>query len=395
MMQFFSKKVIYGGLAALCVVAAFAGGIVIGQKTAYHVDQPGTIDFSLFWDAYGKLKDNFVAPEKINDQQVIYGAIAGMARSTGDPYTTFFDPQEAKTFQQDLSGSFGGIGAEIGIRKNALTIIAPLEGTPAKAAGLASGDIIVKIDGTDTTDMPVDKAVSLIRGQKGTKVTLNVYRESWSQPKDITITRSTISPDVAKWQMKDGDTAYIQVFQFDRNLPEVFSQIASQVLQSGAKRIVLDLRNNPGGYLDVAQTIAGWFLKPGDVVTTEDYGGARPQDVYSAQGAAQLAKYPTVVLINGGSASASEILAGALRDNRKVTLIGQKSFGKGSVQTIFDLPGGSLLKVTIAKWLTPDGHSIAEVGLTPDVAVELSPEDIDAQKDPQLEKALEIVKQVQ
>ena len=387
------KKIIYPVALAVCFSVIFGIGIWIGAaKIAYHVPQPGTLEFSLFWDAYNKLQENFINPERIDSQKILYGAIEGMAKSLDDPYTSFFEPEQAKKFQQDLSGSFEGIGAEIGIKKEQLTVIAPLEGTPAQKAGLKSGDIILKINGKDSVDMATDEAVSLIRGPKGTDVVLMIYRDGWSKPKDIKITRGVIKIQSTKWSLKDGDIAYIQIFQFDESLSADFKNQAYQILQSPAKKIIIDVRDNPGGYLELAREIAGYFLKNGRVVTIEDFGKDKEQKIYKAEGNAEFSNYPAVVLINQGSASASEILAGALRDNRNVKLIGIKSFGKGSVQIPVKLRGGSLLKITTAKWLTPKGSYISEVGLDPDIKVNITEEDIEQDKDPQLDKALEIIK---
>jgi len=387
-------------------VAAFTGMFFLGawvgvNKIAYHVPQPGTIDFSLFWDAYGKLQENFIDPLKIDDQKVTYGAIDGMTKALGDPYTDFFDPGQAQRFQQDLSGSFEGIGVEIGVKKDLLTIIAPLKGTPGQNAGLKSGDIVVKINNTDSTSMTADEAVNLIRGPKGTQVILTIFREGWSDTKDIKIIRDTINVPSMEWSLlaspgeaggKNEDVAYIQIYQFGDTLSSDFRTTALEILRSPAKKIILDLRDNPGGYLATAQDIAGWFLQKGQTVTIEDFGKGKPQQTYKANGNSSLSDYPIVVLINQGSASASEILAGALRDNRKVELIGNKSFGKGSVQQVIDLRGGSFLKITVAHWLTPKGSSISEVGLAPDVKIDITDSDIQQEKDPQLDKALEIIK---
>ncbi len=387
-----SKKIIYIAILVVCFIAVFGLGIWIGvAKVAYHVPQPGTIDFSLFWDAYNKLQQNFITPSKITDQKVVYGAIEGMTNSLGDPYTDFFDPNQAKMFEQNLSGSFDGIGVEIGIKQGLLTVIAPLKGTPGEKAGLKSGDTIVKINGQDATNMASDEAVSLIRGPKGTSVTLTVLRDGWNNTKDIKITRDTIKVPSIEWSLKDGDIAYVQIYQFDDTLSSDFETIALKILQSPAKKIVLDLRNNPGGYLNVAQDLAGWFLQKGQTVTIEDFGKGKPQQIYKADGNSDLANYPMVILINQGSASASEILAGALRDDRNIKLIGTKSFGKGCVQEVVNLRGGSFLKVTIANWLTPKGNSISDVGLTPDIKVDITDQDIQQKKDPQLDKALEII----
>lgn len=395
------KKIIYGAIIAVCFVTVFGLGIFVGNKTAYHVEQPATIDFSLFWDSYNKLSQNFVDPSKINNDKILYGAIEGMAKSLGDPYTAFFDPEQAKRFEQDLQGSFDGIGAEIGIKKDNLTIVAPIDGTPAQNAGLKAGDIIAKINDKDTTDMTADEAVNLIRGPKGTVVTLTIFRNGWTAVKDFKITRDTIKVASIKWELlaspgeaggKNENIAYIKISQFDQVLQADFEKIADEIIRSNAKKIILDLRNNPGGYLDVSQTIAGWFLENGQTVTIEDFGKGKDQNIYKAQGNSKLLNYPIVVLVNEGSASASEILAGALRDNREVKLVGMKSFGKGSVQQVIDLKGGSFLKITIAKWLTPKGDSISEVGLTPDIKVEITDKDYEQNKDPQLDKALEIIK---
>ena len=386
------KKIIYPIVLVLCFVAVFALGAWVGAtKIAYHVPQPGTIDFSLFWDAYGKLNQYFDDPSKITNQKIVYGAIEGMTNSLGDPYTSFFDPQQAQLFQTDLAGSFEGIGVEIGVKNNLLTVIAPLPGTPGNKAGLKTGDEIIKINGKDATSMSADEAVTLIRGPKGTPVTLAILRSGWKTTQDFKITRDTINVPSMKWSLKNGNVAYIQIYQFDENLGSDFKTAALQILQSPAKRIVLDLRGNPGGYLQSAQDVAGWFLQNGQTVTVEDFGKGKPQQVYKAEGNGELANFPVVILIDGGSASASEILSGALRDNRKVQLIGDKSFGKGCVQEVINLPDGSFLKITVANWLTPKGSYIQNIGLEPDVKVSISDSDIQAKKDPQLDKALEII----
>jgi len=386
------KKIVFPAVAIIILAGTLALGILIGVKTVYQVPQPRTFDFSLFWDAYEKLQNNFIELEKISNDKILYGAIDGMANSLGDPYTSFFDPEQAKKFQEDLSGSFEGIGVEIGIRKDMLTVVSPLKGTPGELAGLKAGDIIAKIDGKDSVYMTTDEAVSLIRGPKGTEVVLGIMREGWDNIKDITIVRAKIEVPSMDLSFKNGgETAYMQIYQFDLLLPTEFQNAALQILQSNAKNIVLDLRDNPGGYLEVAQNISGWLLESGQIVTIEDFGGRREEQTYKAQGNAQLAGYPIVVLLNEGSASASEILAGALRDNRGTKIIGAKSFGKGSVQEVIDLHGGSFLKITIAHWLTPNGSSISEVGLTPDVKIDITEQDMVLKNDPQLAKALEIV----
>ncbi len=393
MLNFNNKKILLSLALVVAFLFVFGMGFYVGQKQVVcPVCKPENIDFSLFWDAYYKLQKNFVDPVKLDAQKIIYGAISGMAKSLGDPYTSFFDPEEAKRFEQDLSGSFEGIGVEIGLKKNQLTIIAPLKDTPGQKAGLKAGDIIVEINGKNTIDMSIDEAVSLIRGKKGTEVTLTIFRDGWKNTKDIKIIRDTINIPSIEWELKDGNIAYIHIYLFDQSLSSKFNKIALEILTSPAQKIILDLRDNPGGYLEVSQDIAGWFLKKGQIVTIENFGQDKDKKYYKTEGNANFSEYPTVVLINQGSASASEILAGALRDNRNIKLIGEKSFGKGSIQEVLDLRDGSMLKITIAKWLTPKGNSISEVGLTPDIKVELTDADFEEQKDPQLDKAFEIIK---
>ncbi len=387
------KKAVFYGLVGLLFVGVFLSGVFIGRnQVVCKICTPDNVDFSLFWDAYNKLHQNFISPEKIIDQQVVYGAISGMTKSLGDPYTSFFDPTQAKMFEQDLAGSFEGIGIEIAVKKDQLTVVAPLKGTPSDKAGLKSGDQIIKINGKNTSDMLTDEAVNVIRGKKGTKVTLTIFREGWKDTKDITITRDTIKIISVDWELKNKDVALIHIHQFDQTLSADFRKVAFEIMASPAKKIVLDVRNNPGGYLEVCQDVAGWFLRNGQVVTIEDFGKGKTSQQYKAAGNATFANYPLVVLINKGSASASEILAGALRDDRNTTLIGEKSFGKGSVQEVINLrDGASFLKVTIAKWLTPKGNSISEVGLAPDIKINMPADDTQPTYDPQLDKALEII----
>lgn len=388
------KKLIYFFIVIILVGGGTAGGFLVGKnQVPVNACKPENLDFSLFWDAYNKLQSHYINPEKIDNQKVVYGAILGMTKSLGDPYTAFFEPKDAKIFQQNLEGSFDGIGVEVGLKKEQLTVIAPLKGTPGEKAGLKAGDLIVSINGKSTADMSVESAVTLIRGKKGTEVTLTVFRDGWTKTKDIMIVRDTIKVDSVTWELKDGNVAYIQIHQFDQSLSTDFRKIAFEILKSPVQKIVLDLRNNPGGYLEVSQDIAGWFLEDGQVVTIEDFGKGKDQQLYKTSGNGSFKNYPMVILMNKGSASASEILAGSLRDNRKVELVGEKSFGKGSVQEVVNLQDNeSFLKITIAKWLTPKGNSISEVGLEPDVKVEISEDDFKNQKDPQLQKALEIIR---
>lgn len=389
--------------AVLAIVVLLGSGFAMGygagrkhpeEITVQGVVNPnnpsGNVDFSTFWEAWQLVQDNYLKNDSVSARNKMYGAIGGMVRSLGDPYSEFFNPQESKKFQEDVNGNFSGIGAEIGIRKQILTVIAPLKDSPAMRAGLKSGDQVLKIGATSTQDLSLDQSVQFIRGPEGTKVTLNVFRASWDKPKDFIITRANIVAPTLDFSMK-GDVAYIQLYGFNANASGLFANAVSQAQNSKAKYMVLDLRDDPGGYLEVAVDIAGWFLKRGTLVVKEE-SRQGTMDEFRAQGNGSLANMPVVVLINAGSASASEILAGALRDARGVKLIGETSFGKGTVQQLKDLEDGSSIKITIAHWVLPKGQILEGTGLKPDVEVKLTDQDIEAGKDPQLDKALQVVK---
>lgn len=397
------KKGLIVLIIGLALLASFNVGFKFGQLEAppeiifgvenAELEKPESVDFSLFWETWNTLHKEYVTPGIINNQKMVYGAISGMVKSLEDPYTVFFSPEDSKIFKEDVTGSFEGVGMEIGIRKGELTIISPLEGTPAQKAGLRAGDKIIKVGDDFTRDMNIEKVVKLIRGPKGTEITLTVSRKEWDESKEIKITRGVIEVPSIKWELvgSNKDIAYIKLYQFTEKADKDFRKTAIEILNSPAKKIILDLRNNPGGYLEVSQNISGWFLKKNDLVVIEDFG-EKKQKEYKSNGPSSLLNYPLVVLINEGSASASEILAGALRDDREVPLIGQTSFGKGSVQQLEELRDGSSLKITIAKWLTPNGDHITDKGLEPDIKVKLTEEDYDNEKDPQLDKAVEIIK---
>lgn len=375
------------------ILISFWFGILVGtSRVECKICSPEDIDFSLFWEAYNQIQEKYSDPEDIDIKKIVYGAITGMVKSIGDPYTVFFTPEEAKIFQEDVAGVFEGVGMEVGIRKGGLTVISPLEGTPAQKAGIRAGDRIIKIDDVLTADITIDEAVRLIRGKRGTEVTLTVFREAVEETKEIKIIRGVIKIPSLKWEILEGNIAYIKLYHFTEKARFDFNEMAVEILNSPSEKIILDLRNNPGGFLEVSQDIAGWFLEKGEIVVIEDFGEGKDRKEYKAKGNGRFLGYPTVILINQGSASASEILAGALRDNQGVRLIGEKSFGKGSIQELTKLKGGSSLKITIAKWLTPSGNLITDVGLTPDIAVEMTEEDYDEERDPQLDKAIEIIK---
>ena len=364
-------------------------------NTEKPIEIGGGADFSVFWEAWRKLEMDFLKKEKIDYQEMIYGAIKGMVTSLGDPYTTFFTPKETEELEEELSGKYEGVGMEVGIRDKKVIVISPLEGTPAQEAGLKPGDKILKVNDTFTENLSLEEVVKMIRGPKDTEVTLLIQRESWTGPKEVILKRTVIKIPTLKWEIKeidDEEILLIKIYQFNKILPQEFRNASFEILGSQARKIILDLRNNPGGYLEVAQYIAGWFLEKGDVVVWQDFGEGKERKAYKAQGSSEFSKYPLVVLINEGSASGAEILAGALRDVRNVKLIGEKSFGKGSVQEQIFLKDDSSLKVTLSQWLTPNGDSIDGKGLVPDIEVEITEEDWEENRDPQLKKALEIIK---
>mgnify|MGYP001591645047 CR=1 FL=1 len=386
------KNLILIGVGGLVL---FGAGFILGNsfgESKCVSCPPQDVDLSLFWETYSLLQEKFVDSGKIDIQKIIEGAISGMVESLEDPHTVFLTPDDTKKFLEEVSGRFEGVGMEIGKRKGELQVIAPLEGTPAQRAGLRAGDKILKIDDKIADGLSVDEAVGLIRGPKGTEVTLIVFREGWVKEKEFKILRAVIDIPSLKWELIDGDIAHLQLYNFSEKAGFDFYKAAIEILGSGTKKIILDLRNNPGGYLEVAQEISGWFLEEGQVVAIEDFGGKKDQEFYKAQGNSKLLQYPIVVLMNQGSASGSEILAGALRDNRQIKLIGEKSYGKGSIQELEKLKKGYSLKITIAHWLTPKGDLISEKGLEPDIKVEITEEDYEKELDPQLDKAIEIIK---
>lgn len=384
-------------------VALLVGGYMVGYKrgasasatTLATTGDQVDADYGVYWDAWRKLKDNHVDAEKKTDKDLLYSSIAGLAQSFDDPHTVFFPPEEGKKFQEDVSGSFGGIGAEIGERDGVIGIVAPLKDSPAERAGIEAGDLILKINDTSTEGLNVNKAVSLIRGQIGTPVTLNVFRkEKWLQPKDIVITRDVIKlPTLDTTYYDKNQIARVQLYAFNQNAPYLFYKAATDMLLKGTKAMILDLRNDPGGYLEVATDLAGWFLNRGDLIVSERFRSG-PDRTYLATGNGSLKHLPVVVLLNRGSASASEILAGTLRDQRGAKIIGEKSYGKGTVQEIVDLKDGSSIKVTIARWVMPKGQILDHNGITPDIEVLPTDDDIKAKKDVQLEKALEVLREM-
>lgn len=352
----------------------------------------GKIDLSLYWKVFYKLKEKYVDGEKLTSEELLYNSIKGMLATTGDPYTVFMDPKENKEFDEDIEGTFEGIGAELGIKQGILTVVSPLKDSPAEKAGLRVGDKILKVDDELTADMSIDVAVSKIRGKGDTTVKLTVYRaESEEKTKEIVVTRGVIKVDSVTLEIKNNNIAYFNVARFGDDTAIVFSRLLKQ-MPKDTKGVIIDLRNNPGGYLDVAIDMSSLMLPEGKTVVIEEDKDGKRKNFYS-RGEDKLSGFKTVILINEGSASASEILSGALKDNREnVTLVGKKSYGKGSVQELIDLPGDTSVKITVARWLTPSGEQINQKGISPNIEVDLSEEDYNNNRDPQLDKALELLK---
>lgn len=367
--------------------------IVIENISGVDLPKEFSADFGIFWETWDKLRETYIDKEKPNDQQkLVYGAVKGMVSSLGDPNTSFFTPEESKQFNEDLGGSFGGIGAEIGSKNEQIIVVAPLKGSPAERAGLKANDKILKVDGKSTDKLTVSGAVRLIRGELGTKVTLTISRESWQSPRDVEIVREIIQVPTVEWSMKEGNIIYLNLSSFGANTPFAFFEAIAGGLRQGGDGLILDLRNNPGGFLEVSVNLAGWFVDRGEVVVSEKFTGG-DERTFRAYGNGALQKFPIVIIMNEGSASASEILAGALRVHNGTKIVGAKSFGKGTVQELIDLSDGSTLKVTISHWLMPDGNLIEGNGLEPDYKVLVTDEDSVAGRDPQLGKAIEVLKE--
>ena len=346
--------------------------------------KPKEVDFAIFWDAWKVVTEKYVG--EYSPEKMIYGAIKGMVDSLGDPYSVFLEPGDNQMFLEDLSGEIEGIGAELSLKEGQLIIVAPLDDSPAQKAGLKAQDKILKINDEDTLEFTLDEAVSKIRGPSGTTVSLLVDRTGFTSPQEFVIKRETIVIKSVKWEEK-GSVGYIKISQFGEDTKTLAQKAAQELSAKNLQGIVLDLRNNPGGYLDASIDVASLFMAGGVVVREVDKNGR--QELIETTLKGQLTNNKIVILINGGSASASEIVAGALKDSRGALLVGERTFGKGSVQELENLAKGAALKLTVAKWLTPSGKTINEEGITPDIEIKQSEEDETAGLDTPLMKALE------
>ena len=355
-------------------------------RNATNAELPDELDYSTVDELYDVLRREYDGELNLDD--IMNGLKNGLAQSTGDPYTLFLSKAEADEFRNELNGTFTGIGAELGREDERIVIIAPLEGFPAEKAGMRAGDVLIQIDGEDAFGITVEEAVKKIRGEKGTDVTLSIARNG--QALEFTITRDEIVVPSVKYEVRDDGIGYLRISRFAEDTATLSRNAANEFIAQGVTKLILDVRNNGGGFLDVAVDVAGLWLEDGTVVVEQKSGGVVTQSLKS-RGNGPLRGFETVVLINKGSASASEIVAGALQDAKAASLVGETSFGKGSVQALEELSFGGILKVTIARWFTPNGVNIDQEGIKPDVEVEFTDEDYENDTDPQLDEAVNIL----
>ena len=395
-------------LAVIGVVLLVVASFLAGANSAKQVDlweagidlrnqAPGenltTVDYGLLWKVLKVVSTEYV-DKPVDQQELMYGSVRGLVEALGDPHSSFLTPEENKRFRDDLNGQFEGIGAEIGIRDGNLIVVAPLPGTPAERSGLRAQDLILKIVGEDSLDWSLEQAVTEIRGPKGTKLILTVIHKGESAPVEVPIIRDAIFVKSVELNVKTVNgqqAAVVKLTRFGPDTKQAFTDAVNQISKENITRVILDMRNNPGGLLDAAIDVTSFWLK-NDKVALKELDAEKNESLYYAKGPGQLSGVKTIVLINEGSASASEIVTGALQDYKLATVVGAKSFGKGSVQDLIDLDDGSAVKITIAKWLTPNGRTINKQGLEPDVKVEMKSDDYVNQRDPQMDKALEVLK---
>lgn len=396
-------------LAAAALAGVFITGVFFGyenrpairQITAIfnqETGQPAAVDFNPFWLAWKIIDEKYVdndsattSAEQSKSQKRVWGAIAGMVDALGDPYTVFLPPAEKKNFEENVSGQFGGVGIEIDLRNKILTVVSALPETPARTAGIRPKDLIIKIDEQSTADMSLEEAVSLIRGQIDTIVKLTIARDEGKEPMEFNLRRANIVIPTIVTESKDG-VFVIKLFSFSGQASAGFRDALREFAAAGADKMIIDLRSNPGGLLEAAVDLASWFLPVGKPVVIERGRANETERIHRSYGYNIFTEQlKLAILVDGGSASAAEIFAGALAEHGKAVLVGEKTFGKGSVQELVNVTDNSSLKITIAKWYTPKGASLSDNGLTPQVIVERGKEDAE-DKDQQLLKAIEILK---
>lgn len=403
-MEFLKRHIALLVLGLAIAVGSFNFGFSSGEKSLSTLvvgidnneDAPINVDFAPFWKAWNLINEKYVpastTAKTISGQEKVWGAIEGLAESLNDPYTVFFPPVESKLFEDDIRGNFEGLGMEIVAQEGAITVIAPLKNSPAAKAGIIAGDKIIKIGNKETGSLSTEDAVQLIRGPKGTRVKLTISRNGAKEPLEIIVVRDVIDIPTIDTKELPGGIFLIELYSFSAQSPNLFRGALREFILSGNDKLILDLRGNPGGYLEAAIDMASWFLPPNKVVVSEDFGTVREKKIYRSKGYDVFNDdLKFVILVDGGSASASEILAGALREHGRATLVGDKTFGKGSVQELVNITSDTSLKITIARWLTPNGLSISQNGIEPEYLVKYTLADREAEKDPQLEKAIEIL----
>jgi carboxyl-terminal processing protease len=394
------KLLIMALLTAFVVAGAFSVGYAmqaIETQTAVAAAGPvepddteadASDEFDVFWEAWNFIEDRFYG-EIPSEQQRAYGATQGMVMSFGDPNTAFIEPEQAAVFREDVTGSFEGIGAAVQMDElGRLYIVEPYSGKPAAEAGLQEGDIILEVDGVSIQGMNLYEAIALIRGPTDTTVTLTIFREGEGEPFEVPVVRARIEIEIVEAERLKGDIGYVSLAEFNRGASAEIGEAIEQIsIEGELSGLIFDLRNNPGGLLDEAILVASQFIEEGTV--TIERGNDGFEQIFTARPNGIAVDMPLVVLVNGGSASSSEIVAGAIKENERGVLIGEQTFGKGTVQIPHRLSDGSELRVTIAEWLTPNGNQISGEGIEPDIMVELTQEDYDAGEDPQLDRAVE------
>lgn len=399
-----TKYFIFAAIVVVFSVGSFAFGAYASQKQiikfkfipvqSVEAATKTSTNTDLFFTVWNTLKEKSIHYNDVTDEERMYGAIKGLTASLGDPYTEFMPPAQSKKFNESISGSFDGIGAEIGKSEDdILTVIAPLKGSPAEKSGLKSGDKVLKIDGVITNDMSIDESISKIRGKKGTVVNLEIYRKGDIESKTISITRDTIVVPTVETEIIQG-VFVIRISSFGEKAMSDFEKAINEYKKSGLNYMVIDVRGNPGGYLEAAVDISSYFIPKGKTVVIEDYVKNNKKEIHTSYGYNDILSPKLVVLIDGGSASASEILAGALSDHKLATLVGVKTFGKGSVQELLSMKNNTSLKITIARWLTPNGTAIDKEGIKPNTEVKRIYDEKNPKSDNQMDKAIQTVKSI-
>jgi len=398
-------KILFVVISALALGSVFLVGVYYGYERRPEIDkvanlvnkrseESSKVDFAPFWKAWNLidekyLSENGTSTKKITEQDRVWGAISGLVNSLGDPYTVFLPPVENKRFEDDIAGNFTGVGMEIGIKNDVLTVVAPLPKSPAMKAGIKAGDQIVKIDDKLTTGMSSDEAVNLIRGEKGRPVKFVLLREGSEKTVELVVVRDVITIPTLETKKLENGVFVIRLYNFSAPSPDDFRQALKEFVESETDKLILDLRGNPGGYLEAAVDIASWFLPVGKPIVIEKHSNSEENKTYRSKGYDIFNEnLKMVILIDQGSASASEILAGALSEYKKAILIGEKTFGKGSVQELVPLTDNSSIKITVAKWYTPNGHSISQSGLDPNIKVSIDENDVKVGRDSQQEAAV-------